>query len=446
MKVIKIPGCQLSVINPKLIEEGSRFREDYGDLTPLKVSIEKQGLINPITVVTSDAEGFTYKLVAGGRRLRACLELGLEEIPIRIFPGEVSELDLRVIELSENLQRQDMTWSEQNKLQREIHRLQQQRYGTAVDNRTPDGGGWRLEDTAKMIGVSSAKVSDAISMTDKFERYKDILGPATNYKTAADAKKAIKVLEEAAGRIELAKRFEKKTKSNNLINTIVDSYQIGDCVKALEACADETFDFAEIDPPYAIELAEQKKHNDCEGYVELALEDAFTLYKNVLRLTYAKLKPNTFCICWFGIDPWFSFIYEEATKAGFVGSKIPMIWTKPNGQSNSPNVVLANCYETAFVFRKGSPILGKPGRSNVFEFAPVSAVKKHHPTEKPLELYTEIYNTFSFEGSKCVVPFAGSGKSLLAAFLNKRFAVGWDLTEQFKGGFIQDVQESFVGA
>lgn len=446
MNVINIPGCQLAVVDPKLIEEGSRFREDYGDLTALKVSIEKQGLINPITVVSTTTEGFTYKLVAGGRRLKACLELELTEVPIRIFPGNVSELDLRILELAENLQRQDMTWQEQNKLQREIHRLQQQRYGSATDNRTTEGGGWRLEDTAKMIGVSPAKVSEAITMSDKFDKYSKILGDPAQYKTASDAKKAIKVLEETAARIELSKRFSKKATSNSFTNTIIDSYQIADCVKAMEQLPDETFDFVEIDPPYAIELAEQKKGNACEGYHELAIEDAFKLYRNVLTLAFKKLKPDTFCLCWFGIDPWFSFIYDEAMKAGFVGSKIPLIWTKPNGQSLAPNTVLANCYETAFVFRKGSPTLSKPGRSNIFAFDPVPSAKKKHPTEKPLELYTELYQTFSYENSKCLVPFAGSGKSILAAYLAKRSAIGWDLSEQFRGGFVEAVQEAFVGA
>lgn len=445
VKTVNIPGCALSTTELSAIEEGERFREDYGDLTDLCHSIKTHGLINPITVVQNPkGSEFKYKLVAGGRRLRACQQLEMDIVPIRIFPGEVSELDLRILELAENMMRKDMEWHESNKLQREIHRLQQSRYGTPVSGSS--NSGWRMEDTANMLGVSRAKVSDAISLTDKLEQFSAVLGDPTQYKTENDARKAVRQVEEAMLRVELAKRAEKKAGQNSFAQRVVDSYQIGDSLELMQQLSDESFDFAEVDPPYSINLNTQKRENSCEGYNEVEQKDAIVFNKRVLELVYAKLKPNSFCVYWFGVDPWLEYIFQAAREVGFTGTRIPMVWIKPNGQSLNPNASLANCYETAFVLKKGSPILAKPGRSNVFNFQPMAANKKWHPTQKPLELYQEVYQTFSFENAKCLVPFAGSGASLLGAYTTKRNAIGWDLTEEFKGGFIQGVNELFLSS
>lgn len=440
-RTITIPGCELAEIPLKDITEGERFREDYGDLTDLCHSIKTQGLINPIAVTIGPSSN--YVLVAGGRRLRACQEIGMETIPVRIFTQALSELDLRILELAENIQRKDMTWQESNTLQREIHRLQQEKHGKA----TPGSGpitGWRIEDTATMLGVSKSQASESIRLAEKLEKFAPVLGDASQYKTENDARKAVKAVEEAMIRAELAKRAEKKANSDSFTRLLSQSYQVGDCLEGLKTYPDQSFDFAEVDPPYSIDLNEKKRDNSCENYEEVKDFDFLIFNRSILEQLYRVLKPNTFCLYWFGIDPWYKPLLDLTREVGFEGSAIPLIWTKPNGQSLSPNTSLANCYETALILKKGSPVLAKPGHSNVFSYQPVAAQKKWHPTQKPLELYTEIYETFSFEGSKCVTPFAGSGASILAAHMVKRFSVGWDLSKEFKGGYLQAVSELFL--
>ena len=438
---VTLPDCVLATVKVSDIEEGQRFREEYGDLTDLKFSIQTQGLINSIAVMKGpEGSAKPYILVAGGRRLKAVTELEIPEIPVRIF-STFNELTLRLLELAENIQRKDMTWQEQNKLQREIHLLQQKIHGTASPH---SGTGWRLEDTAKMLGVSNSTISESIKLGEKFEKFKPVLGDISNYKTENEARKAVKAVEEAMIRAELARRAEKKQNSNNFTQLMANNYMLGDCIAGMNNSPDEAFDFAEVDPPYGINLNKVKRENVCEGYNEIDQEEYLIFTKQVLDAVYRKLKPNTYCLYWFGIDPWFSYIYNIAMEIGFTGTRIPAIWTKPNGQSLNPSQNLATAYETAFVFRKGSPVLAKPGRTNIFAYPPVAANKKFHPTQKPLELYQEIYQTFSFEGAKCLVPFAGSGASLVAAAMCKRQAVGWDLTEEFKGGYIQLVNEVFL--
>src|SRR4030067_176865 len=95
---------------------GNRARTDYGDVTALSESIKTKGLIQPI-VLDND-----HNLVAGGRRLTAMIMLGWSDIPY-INAGTLSELQLRELELEENLMRKDLTWQENATLVSEIHKL-----------------------------------------------------------------------------------------------------------------------------------------------------------------------------------------------------------------------------------------------------------------------------------------------------------------------------------
>ena len=72
------------------INVGERFRENYGDIEELQESIEKHGVIQPITICESLAGENRYDLVAGGRRLRASTLLERESIPavVRVVKDE----------------------------------------------------------------------------------------------------------------------------------------------------------------------------------------------------------------------------------------------------------------------------------------------------------------------------------------------------------------------
>ena len=90
-----------------------------------------------------------------------------------------------------------------------------------------------------------------------------------------------------------------------------------------------------------------------------------------------------------------------------------------------------------FYARKGSAELHMPGRSNVFNYPPVAAVNKRHPTERPAELIRELLNVFTIENAQVVVPFAGSGRTMLEAWKMKRSAVGYDLSDDYRNGYLE---------
>lgn len=106
----------LSSITPDPSNPRKHF--DAGAITELADSIREQGLIQPIVVRPAPAgsqrgllDAGDYWIVAGERRYRACLELGLAEVDA-IVHDALSDDDVAVIQVVENLQRQDLSLSE----------------------------------------------------------------------------------------------------------------------------------------------------------------------------------------------------------------------------------------------------------------------------------------------------------------------------------------------
>ena len=87
------------------------------------------------------------------------------------------------------------------------------------------------------------------------------------------------------------------------------------------------------------------------------------------------------------------------------------------------------------------PKLRKSGRSNLFDFKPIPSQKKIHTTEKPIELLTEIIDTFSWPQARILVPFMGSGVTVRAAYRAGTMGFGWDMDEIIKNRFLAKVQE-----
>lgn len=101
------------------IKIGQRVRDEYGDMQALAESIQEHGLLHPI-VVDSD-----YNLIAGCRRLLACERIGLREIEAKVLE-DISEKELRILELEENIRRKDLTKLEQSKNLVELAELKEQ--------------------------------------------------------------------------------------------------------------------------------------------------------------------------------------------------------------------------------------------------------------------------------------------------------------------------------
>jgi len=434
---------QTAIINIANIFIGERFREDYGDLTAMQRSIKKHGLINPITVTTDTHDKISedYSLVAGGRRISALAEMGQVEIPCRIYDHPLSDLEIRSIELEENLQRKALDWKEQVKLQQEIHNLQITIHGQKTST-APDAKGYSLTDTAKLLGRDKSSLSRDLKLAETVREFPEMAWE--DCKNKAEAIKMTKKLEEKVIRKELAKRAEKKLGSGNVrLQKMSDAYLTGNFFDMVKKVPDGSIDLIEMDPPYAIDLQNNKKDYNYESYNEVDPQFYENFMTQAFEECYRVMSPNSWLLCWFGSD-WFEQIFTWANDAGFKGVRIPGIWTKPNGQTNNPSKRLASAYEMFFYFAKGSPVLATPGTTNLFAHNPVSPVKKIHPTERPIELIHQVLSTFATEGSRVLVPFAGSGTTLIAAADLSMVPMGYDLNPTPREGYMIRIAEKYT--
>jgi len=433
----------LGIVPREEIEVGDRWRKDYGDIEELAISIKEKGLINPITVSTKESGG--YILAAGGRRMTALDLLEWKEIPCRIYDHPLNDLELLSIELEENIRRKDLTPGEDCRLKRELLLTQQKLYGEKVST-SPGAPGVSMRDVARLVGVSQASMSLDVSLAETMEAFPDI--DWSKCKTKSDAVKIKNKIEEVFLRGTLASRAEEamgKSSSNAFQTKLMNAYIVGDFFEEIQSIPGGCIDLVEIDPPYAIDLTKQKKDYayDHEKYNEIDIKDYPTFMQNLFKECYRVMAPNSWLLCWFGPDPWFEDIYQWISKAGFSTRRLTAKWIKPTGQTNQPSKYLANSDEQFYYASKGTPILARQGRTNIFQYNPVPSARKFHPTERPLEMMDDVLTTFAMEGSRVLVPFLGSGNTLISAARNKMVPFGFDLTEAYRNSYILKVQEMF---
>ncbi len=96
------------------IRVGARHRRDPGDLDHLKKSLERFGLLQPITITT---DGF---LICGFRRLEAARQLGWSNVRVWVRSGLSDELTLLLAERDDNLTHKPLTTYEAAQLYKEM--------------------------------------------------------------------------------------------------------------------------------------------------------------------------------------------------------------------------------------------------------------------------------------------------------------------------------------
>ncbi len=432
---------ELKEIAIESILVGDRFREDLGDLAMLIESFKREGIIQPLAV-RENSDG-TYSLLAGGRRYTAATRANLATVPVRCYPATLSEIEMRSIELMENTCRKDLTWLESAKLKKEIHELQVAIHGPKIST-LPGAPGHGQKETAELLGVTQGTVSQEIKLADMVEIFPEL----AKAKDKSEATKMMAKLQENFIREELASRIASKIAGNSterIHQDLISRYILGDFFDGISQVPDRSIDFIELDPPYAIALNKQKrdmKDIHGEAYNEVDEKDYYTFMSTVARESFRVMSNDSWIVVWHGVE-WGQCIFELFKEVGFKGDIHAAIWNKGNvGQTNTPNLHLASCYEPFFYFRKGNPSIIRQGRSNVFNYKPVFSGSKIHPTERPIEIIQDIIQTFCWEGSHILVPFLGSGNTILAAANLGMSAFGWELEEEYKNSYTVRVASS----
>ncbi|MBZ0267495.1 ParB/RepB/Spo0J family partition protein [bacterium] len=124
-----------------------RVQIDSEGMADLIQSVREQGVFNPIILRRAD-DG--YVIIAGERRWTAARAVGLQHIPARVM--DVSREEARLIQLAENLQREDLNPIEEAE---GLHRLMQET-------------GWSTRELGLRLGKSKSYVSRMVSINTRF--------------------------------------------------------------------------------------------------------------------------------------------------------------------------------------------------------------------------------------------------------------------------------------
>jgi len=426
-----------------------RARVEIGDdFEALKQSIKQRGLINPICVTKED-----FELVAGFRRLKACKELGWKKIEVKLFEN-LSSLEKKVLELEENIHK-ELTWIERAKLRKEIHELYKELKGAAVKGHESDG--WGLKDSAEVLGISTATLSQDISLLEASETLPEI----SKYKSRKQALKAYTKLQETAILSELAKRQAEGEKSAGKLYHLY----CGDAVKVIkENLDDEVVDLVIFDPPWGVDIdiiasargpsgTKASYRDDSETY---AVELAFNLIPELYRV----MKPDTHMYLFCGIQyvSFYKALLEDFAKVvkdvervaqyhkhlqepvgrlldtckqmnskrrwKFIVDELPLIWVKEGGGYTDFDTKFMPRYEMILFCRKGYGRGLSEATSNVFEFNRPSTVERLHTQEKPIDLLQKFIKISTAPNELVLDPCAGSFATVVAATLSGRRSIG----------------------
>lgn len=438
-----IPQGTLKILNIADIKVGQRFRENLGNIDDLAASMRDKGVLQPITVSTE------MKLLAGGRRIAAAQLAGLTKIPalLRKLEKTNEELDSREIELIENINRKDFEWYEQDRLIAEIDRLYKEK--NIAWEVTETGGmkpGWSGRRTAELLGKSVQSVATSIKRAAAVEAIPEL----AEYKTADDAMKVIRGMEEE---VIIQEMRDRQRDPNNqtldrgmkrMLQLADSNYIVGDTFKGLaELRSTGSVSIIECDPPYGIDLTKQKRSKDdvvstVHGYQEITAEDYPAFLTKLANELYRVAGTHCWLVFWFG-PTWHTEVRSALKTAGWQVDDIPCIWVKETGQTMSPELYLGRAYEPFFMCRKGNPTLMKRGRLNVFRYP--GALKKYHPTERPVDLIEDVLGTLGVPASIVLVPFLGSGATIRAAYNLGMKVFGFDSDPKYKDQFMLAVEE-----
>lgn len=237
----------------------------------------------------------------------------------------------------------------------------------------------------------------------------------------------------------------------------LDSILVKDCIEGLQNIPDNSVDLVIADPPYNL-------NKNFEVWKETEKRDQWLPWcKEWLDEVKRVLRPggNVFV---YGIHRHLCWLQCYMYEIGLTYQR-QIIWFYENGFAGYSKNTLAAHYEPLLWFSKGKNYTYHPIREpyksterlkhkitkngkvwepnpegrlagDVWNFPTLAGrrfrdEKVDHPTQKPLSISQRIVKHFSSEGELVVVPFAGSGSECLAAVMENRHYIGFELNPKY---------------
>lgn len=427
----RIPLTQIDI--PR--DERQRREINVEDLMP---SIRLRGVIQPIIV---EEVGDRYRLVAGERRLTASIKLGIPDVPARLA-SELDPIERQILELEENVKREDLPWKDQVEAVRRIHEL--------YEILTP---GWIQAQTAEAIGMSQGNLSITIRVAEELKTGNPLIEAAPGIRAAYniisrhDERRLGDVMNDLleekplprkpAPHIDIAGAPHSPPPPEVLTNKILvagEPILNENFLIWVEGYDSRPFSFIHCDFPYGIEIHESEQANTAQwgGYDD---SDATywrlceALCKNLDKL----MTQQGHLFFWLPSDIWrqyetLEYFEKHAPSLEFV--RIPLIWHKTDNRGilSDPRRRARHVYESALYASRGGRLIVK-SVSDTYG-APTS--KEVHQSEKPEPMLRHFFSMFIDEFTRVLDPTCGSGTALRAAeSLGATHVLGLEINPSF---------------
>lgn len=399
----------------------NRLRKEFDvkKANELRESIRTVGLIQmPVCRLSVDGSPI---IVAGERRLRAIRALSTEDPPKDyLFLGEriaaglfpyiltsgLDPIQLREVELEENIRRSDLTWQERCQAVNELHEM-----------RRAANPNWTEKDTlAELVGEPdrgnvTTVVKDEIRLANNLHR--------PEVAKAGSKSEAMKILSREM-EMEFTEALGQIAQSKHTEHSLLE----GDCRTILANYPSKSFDIIIMDPPYGIDA---HKFGDEEKAVHHTYDDSpqatsilmSEVFPHLTRVAADQCHLYMFC----DIRHFLAWSSMLELKLWRVWPK-PIIWDKGNGHLPEPSYGPRYTYECILFANKGrKPVAGV--YPDIIRFPLVR--DSSHAAEKPTGVYVDLINRSKTMGSLLLDPFCGSGTVFEAGAVSGLKAVGIEL-------------------
>lgn len=429
----------LTFVDPSSIniQRDDRQRRDI-DVDDLIPSIQRMGILNPI-IVDRD-----FNLLAGERRLTAAIKLQLPTVPIRMADS-LNELDRQMIELDENLRREELPWQDRARAMQRMLEIYKAEDASRTVQQFADFIGYNVThvhktlQAAEELAKGNERVINAPTMTKAInviarenERttntvLADILDGFAGNTAAPDAESDVVIEEDPVTgevlTVEVAPTPRVRPADLDILNENFHHWA--------ESYTGQKFNLIHCDFPYGVNLQD----SDQAGAHRQMYEDSEDVYWQLLQ-TMADYQ-DKFISSSAHMIFWYSMKFHRETLEFFeeympdwTFDELPLIWHKTDNKGIAPDVERRprRVYETALFGWRGDRKLVKLG-SNAYG-APKA--NSNHVSEKPEPVLRQFLSMVCDSHSRLLDPTCGSGSALRAAeSLGATRVLGLELDGEF---------------
>lgn len=445
LRVVEFP------VSDVIVDREVRQRTTVKDLDQLCASIERDGLLHPITI---HEDG---RLVAGERRLAAHVQLKRPTIRAQIFES-LKPQDAYRIELQENLARKNLPWQDECRAVLVYHNMKKQVtngqwtvHGTATDLGISKSGAQRYLTVAEYL--ADAEVMGAASLDGALNLIK---GRAERASAAAAARGlAVATAAVALGKNTTPARLTEQLssmlsfdESGELQSSGASEFDVIEAGKIAEASLQESlvreqqdqlatagspiitasfiewaesydgprFDVLHVDFPYGKDYAGSNTRMTGRAHITPTYADSpdimWELVETLITWQDKLALGSAHMLFWFDMLHYQGLIDTFQNAGWKLAQPHPLIWHKPyQGVASDHKRRLRHTYETALLLSRGDRKLCKLDQ-DVFVGR---ADEKLHMNQKPQDMLRHFLQTIVDKNTAVLDPTCGSGSALAAA-------------------------------